>query len=253
MPAPLQFFDMSVSMEPPNGHLEPMPITLGPNWQPNDIRLMFLTATGAGSSGDLDMSMTPNPPTSFTAAYSLNPSSETHGVWYRRLVAGDNSTGVYWPRPPGWRHFMVGFVTVRGASPTAAVTAGSLSDPGDLTYAMNDSSTAVTVSSVTVPTAGAMVFFVGDVLSPERSPWPNWPVSLGVPTGWTNLAATDKSGDTFYQYGTDPALIMVAKSYASSGSTGSVDIPVAQGSPAFIGLYAFLTPGADVSVAIGAA
>jgi hypothetical protein len=38
MPATLDFFDMSVSVTAPTGHLEPFLVTLGPNWQPGAHR-----------------------------------------------------------------------------------------------------------------------------------------------------------------------------------------------------------------------
>jgi len=253
VPATLQFFDMSVSVSPPNGHLEPLPLTLGPNWQPNDIRIHFLSLSGASASGTLDMKTTPSPPTGLTAVYSLNPSSETHAVWWRRLQAGDNSVGAAWAKPRNWRHFFYGAVTVRGATPSAAPTAGSLSDFGDIAYVVADGTTAATVSSVTVPSAGTMVFFLGDVSAPTLTPWPSWPVALGTPTGWKGIAATENSGDAFYQYDTNPALQMFAKSFGAAGSTGSVSMPAGIGAPAFAGLYCFLVPAADVSVSITAA
>lgn len=250
MPAQLQFFDMSVSISPPGGHQEPLPVTLGPNWQPGDIRLMFVSGSGsdAGSDTTLEMVMASDPPATFSGAYSLNPGHETHGVYYRRLVSGDTDTSVSWTKPASWRHFMFGLLTVRGVSPTANPTGGSL------TVSQVQGDTTATVGSVTVPTGGAVVLFVGTVSLPSGgSGWPAWPVAMGVPTGWTNLVATDKSGDTFYQYDTNPALVMVGKSFAGSGSTGSVVFPTAQGAPAFAGLYVFLTPAADVSATIGAA
>jgi hypothetical protein len=253
VPATLQFFDMSVSVTPPTGYLEPFPITLGPNWQPNDIRLVFMTASGSDTTGTIALSTDQSPPPGFTSAFSQNPASETHAVFWRRLQTGDNSTGVAWRKPEGWRHFMYGAVTVRGATPAAAPTAGSLSDPGDTTYIVGDATTAATVSSVTVPAAGTMVFFLGDVPAPLMPTWPRWAVALGTPTGWTNLAATENSGEAFYQYDTNPALMMFARSYASAGSTGSVSVPAGLGTPAFAGLYCFVQPAADVSVTLVAA
>lgn len=249
MAAALQVFDMSVSATPPTGHQEPMPVTLGPNWQPGDIRLMFISAAAtpaAGSETEQDIPMNPDPPTGFTSAYSRTPGWDTHGTYYRRLVSGDNSTGVVWPKPAGWRHFMLGFLTVRGASPTASVTAG------DLRVTSSTGTATATAASVAVPGAGAMIFFVGNVPSPEKTPWPNWAGAMGAPTGWTNLVATENSGATFYQYDTNPAVIVTSKSYASSGSTGSVSYPIARGKFAFAGMYAFITPAADVSASIGA-
>lgn len=250
MAAQIQFLDMSVSVTPPGGYREPLPVTLGPNWQPNDIRLVFVTGSGSDSGSDtaLEMVMYPDPPTTFTAAYTRNVGHDTHGVYYRRLVSGDADTSIAWVKPASWRHFMFGLLTVRGVSPSTTPAAGSLS------FSQVEGATTVTVSSVTVPNAGTMVMFGGSVaLPPGGSAWPAWPVSMGVPTGWTAMVATDKSGAHFYQYDTNPSIVVVGKSYSTSGSTGSVAFPTAQGAPAYTGLYAFLTPGADASVAVGAA
>ncbi len=246
MPAQLQFFDMAVSITPPGGHAEPLPITLGPNRQPNDIRMFFVSASGSGSATTLMMQMNPDPPTSFTAAYSLNPGIETEGAYYRRIVAGDADTSVKWVKPPGWRHFMLSTLTVRGVSPTVNPTAGRLK------VAYTGGAATATVTSVTVPAAGTMVFFIGTVPDPGDG-WASWAVSMGAPTGWTNLVATDKSGTTFYQFDDSPGLMVVAKNYTSAGSTGAVSVPVALGQPAFAGLYMFLQPALDVSATIGAA
>lgn len=242
----LNFFDMAVSTTPPAGHLEPLPLTLGPNRQPNDVRLFLISASGSGSSTTLMMQMNPDAPTGFTAAYSLNPGVETEGVYYRRILASDVDTSVNWVKPPGWRHFMLSTLTVRGVSPTAAPTGGRLK------VAYTGGAATATVSSVTVPTAGTMLFFIGTVPDPGDG-WASWAVSMGAPTGWTNLVATDKSGTTFYAFDDNPGLMVVAKSYTTSGSTGSVSVPVALGQPAFAGLYMFLQPAVDVSGTIGAA
>jgi hypothetical protein len=247
----LSFFDMSVSVTPPTGHREPLPITLGPNWQPNDIRLIFMSASGSGDSAEttIMMPMIPDPPATFTTAYSLNPGRETHGVYWRRLAAGDEDTAVAFAKPQGWRHFMLATVTVRGASPTASVSAGSLA----VTYLIDDATTSGTVSSAPVPGAGAMLLMLGSIPSPSKSAWPKWAVSTGVPSGWSHLVATEKSGADFFQYDTSPSLMVVGKSFASSGSTGVVSFPASLGAPAFASMYAFITAAADVSVTVGAA
>lgn len=249
MAATLQFFDMSASLTPPSGHLEPMPITLGPNWQPGDLRVVFISAMAAATSGketEQDIPMDPDPPTGFTASYSQAPGWGTHGTYFRRLVAGDNSAGVVWPKPAGWRQFMVAFLTVRGASPTVSPTAGALKVTSSAGVAT------ATAPSVSVPGAGTMLFFVGNTPSGEKTPWPNWGVAMGAPTGWTNLVASEKSGTDFYQYSTDPAVIVTGKTFASAGSTGTVTYPTARGKPAWRGMWAFVTPAADVSASIGA-
>jgi len=249
MAATLQFFDMSMSVTPPTGHREPVPITLGPNWQPGDVRMLFASALATSTAGfetEKDITMVPDPPTGFTTSYSREPGWGTHGVYFRRLVAGDDSTGVTWPKPAGWRAFMLALMTVRGVSPTTNPTAGNLR----ITAAVGAST--ATAPSVSVPSAGTMVFCVGNWPSPEKSPWPNWAVSMAAPTGWKNLVASEGSGADFYQFKTDAAAIAVANTYSGSGSTGTVSIPTAQGRPGFLGLYAFITPAADVSASIGA-
>jgi hypothetical protein len=248
--AQLQFFDMSVSVTPPSGHLEPLPITLGPNWEPNDARMVFVSASGSGGSTTLMMQLNPDPPTGFSSAYSLNPTHETHGVFYRRLVSGDLDTGVGWVKPPGWRHFMLAMLTARGVDPTSAPTAGSV----NVTYTTGDSTgTSATVPSITVPAAGAVVLMIGNIAAPEKTSWPNWAVPIGVPTGWTHLVATEKAGRNFYLYDTSPPLMVIGKSFTGAGSTGTVTIPTGHGTPAFAALWAFLPAAQDVTGTIGAA
>lgn len=252
MPASISFFDMSVSITPPTGHFAPQPLLLGANWQPNDVRLLFVSnsATAPTSDGSqevaMTMAMTPDPPTGFTAAYSVNPGSETRGVYYRYLVAGDTDTSVSWPKPPGTRDFLFTTITARGVNPAVAPVAGNLAT----SYTAGAST--VSVSSVTVPAAGDMVFCLENVPDPEGS-WPSWGVSMGAPTGWTNLVATDQSGATFFAFGANPSAMVISKNYTTSGTTGSVAVPTAVGGPAFAGMYAFLRPAPDVSVTVGAA
>lgn len=247
MSASISFFDMSVTITPPNGHLEPLPLLLGANWQPNDVRLLFASASGDGAGGvGLPMVMNPDPPTGFTSTYSLALGRETFGVYFRRLVAGDTDTNVAWEKPPGWRHFNWAPITIRGTDPSADPVAGKF----DVSYMAGN--TVATIPSVTVPAAGTMIFCLGTVPDPEGS-WPSWAVSMGVPIGWTALVASEKSGLTFGPYNTDPGMLVIAKSYTSAGSTGSVSLPVAVGLPAWSGLYAFVRPAPDVTVTVGAA
>lgn len=258
MPATLDFFDMSVSVTAPTGHLEPFPITLGPNWQPGDIRLFIVSASasesGPGGNVALELPMLTDPPPEFTAAYSRNPGNETHGVYYWRLAEGDEDQFVDWAKPPAWLHFMTALVTVRGVDPGTNPSAGTLSGvPGQISYIVEDSNFSTTVSSITVPGAGTMVFAIGNVAAPSVTPWPNWPTAMGVPTDWTPLVATPNSGNTFFQYDVNPCFDVVANNYGAAGSTGSVVFPTGQGSPAFGGLYVFLTRAPDVSVTVGAA
>jgi hypothetical protein len=258
MTTQLEFFDMSVSVQPPSGYLEPLPVTLGPNWQPNDIRLVFVTGAGSDSKQQtLPMAMSPDPPATFSTAYAVNQTHETHGVYYRRLQTGDNDSSVAWVKPTSWLWFMFGLLTVRGVDPGTNPTAGTLTGSGRspvsyVTASTDTVDTTATVPSLAVPSAGTMVLFFGNIAAPEQTPWPKWPVAMGCPTGWTNLVATPASGSTYFPYDTNPSIVVVANSYTAAGSTGSVVFPAGLGSPAFTGLYTFLTPAPDVSVNLGA-
>jgi hypothetical protein len=249
VPVKPSYFDMAVSVTPPNGYLEPQPLTLGANWQQHDTRILFVSGAES-AAGNLTeaVQMQPDPPTGFTQAYALAPGFETRGVYYRTLLNGDADTSVAWIKPLGWQGFVFATITARGVNPAVAPVAG------DLTTLMTHSVAAstLTVGSVTVPAAGEMLFCLWTVADPEGN-WPSWPVSMNCPTGWGNLVATDKSGPTFYQYGTDPSVIVIGKTFASSGSTGSVSVPVGLTGMAFGGMYAFIQPAPDVSVTIGAA
>lgn len=247
--AQLDFFDMAVTVTAPTGHREPHPLTLGASWQTNDLRIAMVSASsGANTATAQEVSMESDPPTGFTAAYSLNPGSETEGVYYRYLTSGDDDTEVSWPKPPKWRHFMWGTITARGANPVVAPTAGRMA----VHYVVGDSY--AWVDPVTVPAAGTMVYFIGNI-GDGVSDWPNWPTAMGVPYeyGWKHLAATEKSGVDFYPYDASPALIVIGKGYTAAGSTGYIPIPVGSGSPAFVALYCFVRAAPDVTVIVGAA
>lgn len=247
MPARVQFFDMEATVTPPTGHRQPFPLVLGANWQPNDIRVLFVSGEAQGQDSiTTPVKMIPDPPTGFTAAYALNVGAETRGVYYRRLVSGDADAYATFPKPQGWREFMWATLTVRGVDPATAPIAGALK----VTNTVGDSTCSVT--SVTVPAAGTMVMMLGTVNDPGGN-WPSWAVSLGIPTGWSALVATDKSGATYFPYDTNPALNLVGKSYSTSGTTGTVAFPLGLGGPAFAGMYMFVRPAPDTSVTIGAA
>lgn len=246
-PTRLDFFDMAVTVTSPTGYFEPMPLTAGASAQPNDVRIFVISGSGAASENSTTLlPMTPTTPTGYTAAYSLNPAYETQGVFYRRLVGGDDDTTVYWTKPPKWRHFMWSTFTVRGSSPTIAPAAGRVR----ATYIQGD--TFVSIDPVTVPAAGTMVLVVGCVGDPSGG-WPSWPSAMGVPAGWSHLVATDKSGIDYYPYDASPSLLAFGKSFSAAGTTGTVNIPIWPSSPAFEALYFFVQPAADVSVNVGAA
>lgn len=249
MPATIEFFDMAVTVTPPQGHFEPFPLVLGASWQPNDVRFLFVSASGQSSSTDLTtlmMPMYPDPPTGFTSAYSLDPTLETKAVFYQRLAPSSTDTAVWWPKPPSWRHFLWATLTARGVDPSVAPVAGKLS----LSHTVEDG--AIVAGSVSVPAAGTMVFAI-TTFADLSGRWPSWPGSMGVPTGWTPMVATDKSGINYFPYDSNPGLIVIGKSYSGSGSTGSVSIPFKSGSPSMTGMYFFVQSALDVSITVGSA
>lgn len=251
MPALPQFFDMAPLLQPPGGHAQPAPLTLGPNWQPNDTRLLFLSASGQHDKGATSsmMPMGEDPPTGFSSAYTMAPGQLTEGVYYKTIATGDVDSSVRWPKPKsGWRHFVWATLTARGLDPTIAPVGGHLA----VTHVAG--SGVATVSSVTVPAAGYMIFCLGTVPDPgSGGVWPAWSVAMNVPTGWTHMVATEKSGITFDQWDTNPNIMVIGKAYASAGSTGSVVVPVGLGGPAFAGLYCFVRAAPDASSTGGTA
>lgn len=244
--APLVFLDMSASVTPPDGYLEPLPLLMGPNQQPNDVRILFVSASESASGGVAEeIQMNPDPPSGFTKGYALAPGFETRGVYYRRLVGGDVDTSVSWIKPVGWLDFIFGLVTARGVDPNMTPVAG------DLTSLMSHKTgnSTMSIGPVAIPSPGLMLFCVWVVPDPENI-WPAWAGAVGGPTGWTNLIATDKSGNTYYQTDSNPSLMMAGKSFSTSGTTGTVIVPINPGSHAFAGMYIFLKPAPDVSIAV---
>jgi len=242
MPATLVFDDLEAVIAPPGGYLEPLAVTLGPNHQANDVRLVFAAAAAASDPAVEDVAMTPDPVTGFTAAYAPAPGFATEGVYYRYLLASDADTSVAWPKPPGWRYFFWSLMTVRGVDPAIAPTAGRL------TVSRTTGNAFCTISSVSAPGPGVMVFFLGTTTDLDSN-WPSWAASVGIPAtgGWKNITSTDKSGDTFFAYGNEPSLAVFGTEFASAGSTGTVTVPLAQGAPAFIGMWVFLPAAPDSS------
>ena len=167
-------------------------------------------------------------------------------MYYRTLQEGDADTEVAWVKPPGWQYFCWSLLSVRGVNPAVAPVAGALAPSHTVGNAF------CTVASVAVPAAGVMVFCLGTVPDPEGG-WPSWATSIGVPTtpgvapedDWRHLTATDKSGDKFFPYDTNPAFAVMARKYTSSGTTGTVTFPLAQGAPATFGMWAFLRAAPD--------
>jgi hypothetical protein len=249
MPAQIAYRDQEAVTTPPDGYLKPLPFTLGPTWQQNDLRVLFVSGSESASGGVAEaIQMNPDPPTGFTQAYALNPDFETRGVYYRRLVTGDVDTSVAWIKPTGWLDFVFAPLSIRGVDPGVAPVAG------DLTALMTHSvgTTSLNVGSVSVPAAGEMIFCLWTIPDPEGI-WPSWASSLGIPAGgtWGHISATDKSGNTYDPDSTDPSILVIGKRFAAAGSTGTVTVPCNKGSHAFGGMWLFVRPAPDVSTTIG--
>lgn len=247
----VDFFDMAPSLTPPASHREPYPLLLG-TYQPNDVRMLFVSATAAHDKGatETPIPMYTDPPAGFTPAYSWAPGYGTEGVYYRRLVAGDLDGFVSWAKPNGWRHFMWATLTARGVSPTVAPVAGRLS------VSHITASGQANVGSVTVPAAGIMIYCLATVQDPGRGGiWPAWPVAMGIPAGgdWRHLMASEKSGKDYFEFDTSPNIMVIAREYTGAGTTGTVTVPVGKGSPAFAGLYCFVQAAQGVTINVGAA
>src|ERR1700744_2292725 len=101
MPAQISFFDMSCTTSPPGSVLAPIPVTLGPNWQPGDIRVFC--------QDYVDTNGTLNPNTyQFAPGFTYSSGSDAGltsawkinwGVGWRRLVAGDTDTFIAYQYP----------------------------------------------------------------------------------------------------------------------------------------------------------
>jgi hypothetical protein len=219
MPAKISFFDMSI-LAIPSGPYIPLPVTLGPNWQPNDLRIFLQIAGGA------------NPPTGtvtppgFTAIATASAASGGGGgitsqvanISYRRLIAGDTDTFIQYAVPSSTSYSSLALVTARGASPSTNPTAAYVTDPSGAITLPGSSSTggSVTVPSLSVPFVGVLLQLFFSYVAAGSA------CSLGGPTGWTNLVASDNSGATYSPWSGVASTTVVAKAFSSTGSTGSM-------------------------------
>lgn len=276
MPAQLSFFDMEASAQTPN-YGEPVAVTLGPNWQPGDIRVWcnfwFLnysdSALGTyynGNNGLVPAGFTAfGPGANFSTNTGSTPSTEGPGVIsWRRLLPGDVDTfvvitpgGLNWPgTAASWAYALF---TVRGVDPGTNPSLGYLGPfPGQAWGAGPLGLLSSNTNSVSVPHAGTMVYWVSTSAYVENPNQPDGqylfsaPCSLTCPTGWANLVATANSGSSYYEYDSNPASMVIARSFGAAGSTGGITIPHGLSSNTnFQGLYAFFTPAPDVSAIAG--
>jgi hypothetical protein len=233
MPAELQFFDMSVAEAP--APYVPIPVTLGPNWQPNDLRF-FVQGSGAFTGWVT--------PPGYTVL--VNPAAGQGMICYRRLVAGDTDTLVQYQiytRSDGYGHYNSGLFTVRGASsatPTAAMVTGPT-----LPSASSTGGT-VAAGSFSISAAGAIVLYFTTTV-PVNPAIPT-ACTLGCPPGWANLVASAGSGVTYTPFGSQASEMYVAQSFSSSGSSGTVTLSYGAETAAIVNEFSInILAAADVS------
>lgn len=285
MPAQLQFFDMEASLPAAQTVNQPVPVTLGSNWQPGDIRVFFqlwYQPVWNSTTGRFYLAVTQfqgqDPHFSFYNYDETTPYTGPNGlsipagyssvsnnagvggalgcaVAYRRLVAGDTNTFVTYAFPAAMTVFATIFFTVRGVDPAWTGTGNG----GVLTW---DATTVTKVNSQPVPGAGTLVYFATSypkpaAVSSNAPPWASATytgLSLGEPTGWTNLVATSGSGNSFYVYVSNSSALAVAKAYTGPTSTGAVTFEAGAGSnPAVDGMYMWFKPAPDVAGIAGSA
>src|SRR5882757_5330405 len=246
MPAQLQFFDMEV-LASPGGPYVPVPIAVGPNWQPGDVRIVFQCVFGPGTTARLVLV----PPGYTELAYN-NP--QECSIAYRRLQPGDTNTFIqYTSAASGYQIWTAAIITVRGVHPSSSPTAAfDTSSPPSVTIPTFSSTGGTSAyPSFSIPGAGAAVlwYFSGvgvTVTQPTGA-------SLGTPAGWTNLVATDDSGAAYTPYSGKASTALAAKSFSSSGSSGAADIPYgAENGSALSAGRVFIPAASDVSGSAGA-
>lgn len=218
MPAQLQFFDMECTTSAPGSILSPFAVTLGPNWQPGDIRVF------CQSYMDTYQTLSPNtyqfaPGFTYTSGSdnTFTAQIDKWGVGWRRLVAGDTDKSVAYQYPGSMSAFTAVLFTVRGVDPATNPTISHLTVGATFT-----SSTAYPVPASTVPSAGTSVIAFWNFPMQLNVAYTATGAAVATPAGWTALVSTPGSGSTYNGFGNSNALIAVAKSFSSSGSTGTV-------------------------------
>lgn len=245
MPAQLSFFDMEASVTLPAGFFPPVPVTVGPNWQPGDIRVFCQNWYQPNSaSGSITWY---NPPGYTTVNTELNGNvvNGRFGASWRRLQPGDTDTFISYIRPDGFKYWNSAIFTVRGVDPNTAPSIQTFQIAGPTASGAAQPPSTIVVSSVAVPSAGTVVTWMACAGAPALPGGSG----LGVPSGWTNLVATDGSGPTYNPYLIANASIAVAKSFSSSGSTGNISFAMSNSiQNTLFGTTIFFKAAPDVSI-----
>lgn len=246
MPAKMQFQDMTATCNVPSSIYVPIPIPTGPNWQPNDIRICCAVASDAVGTNNYIIV-----PPGYTSIHQTAPPTNQI-VSYRRLQPGDTDTFVQYTQPSNILVFVNAIISARGASLTSAPTAGTAT-VGTLPASSTTGGT-VPVTSVTVPSAGTMVLWFWAYAPQGASGQIITSMSIGCPAGWTNLVATDGSGTNFTPFNGSPNTMLVAKSFTSAGSTGTINVQYGAEVNAVLGArWIFIPAAVDVSATAGSA
>lgn len=253
MPAELRYIDGEVSTQAPTqGLYVPEPITLGPSWQPNDIRVCMLSYFNSVYHPDWQppdntvfYPHTPRPPAGFSTGVEL-VSSFGLALYWRRLTAADvDNVAVSFPTRQ-FRYYTKTLLTIRGVDPATNPvfftpnpgSGGSLGHPLHAPTTSADTPGQISFPSMSVPAyAGEMVILIAAGQGDGSWATPGDPngstsqveptgSSIGIATGWTSLVATEKSGLNYYQYNGDVNVSVMGKKYAGSGTTGTVIIPI---------------------------
>jgi hypothetical protein len=245
MVATVSFFDMSTTNSLPSPPYSPVPITVGPTFKANDLRIVLQSVLNSNEG-------IPAQPPGFSIIFSGPPSPANQVVRadYWRMPAGATDTFVQWTVSPNPSWPTLTMLTARGADPGSAPT-GSYVGQVTLPSSNSTPTATVNVSSISVPAAGTMILWFSSFGSGGTI---SLPTSLGCPAGWTNLVATPNSGATYYPYDSTGACLIIAKSFSSSGSTGTIVLPFgAENSAGVYYSWVFVKAALDVSVTAGTA
>lgn len=235
MPYPLEFFDIEITTEVPQG--SEINFTVGGNFQPNDVRLIMMFITYTDNTGSMNI----NPPPNFSSFFAENKTAP-NGVRFmvaRALQEGDQDTLWGFTANETFSDFEMIAVTVRGFDLGTAMT---VQGGGSI----NTTAGTITTSSLTIPGPGAALFW--NAMSNVGAG--------GPPTGFTSLAATDNAGPNYDAQSTSGSTQLSGKTFSAAGSTGSVTIPYNKtaASGGFGGsLLIFVPQAPDVTVAVGTA
>lgn len=266
MPATVSFFDMECSTSAPSSVLAPIAVTLGPNWQPGDIRVFFQTYVD--TNGTLNPNTYQSAPgftystgtdTGISASWSIK-----WGVGWRRLVAGDTDKSIAYVAPSSMALFTSALLTVRGVDPGTNPTVAHLTDTMTFT-----SSTAYPVPSFAVTANSTAIVAFYNYGQPLNASWAATGAEVATPAGWTTLVSTPGSGSTYTGFGNSNPLLVIGKAFSSSGSTGTITFagapsPTYGGAPtgslhtgdnltAFSGDRVIFKAAPDVSITAGTA